>query len=296
VSLFDARWRIQEMEAFVMRWTVISHRLTAAALVVTIGDAGVVAGTRLKPETAQAWDHYVAAVEQRRASEQRDPARFFAMDFLSTAAADRRTVRAGGIVVAPMRVVDGAGHSIDVPSAMVHHWRGAIFLPHVSLARLMATLESEAPPTGPEILRAAVLERSPGAMRVFLRLQRTRIVTVVYDTEHRVTFAHENPTRASSVSIATKIAEVANAGTRDEYERAPGDDHGFLWRLRAYWRYEAVDDGVIAECESISLSRDVPFGFQTIAGPLIARTARESMTRALEQIRATGDGLAAEQM
>jgi hypothetical protein len=271
-----------------MGWTAVSHRLTAVALVVATGDAGVVAGTRLGPETLRAWDRYVAAVEQRRASESRDPARFFAMDVLPTAAADRRTVLAGGIVVAPLRAVDGSGRAIDVRSAMVHHWRGAIFLPHVDLARLMATLESEAPPTGPEILHAAVLERSPGAMRVFLRLQRTRIVTVVYDTEHRVTFAHENATHASSVSVATKIAEVANAGARDEYERAPGDDHGFLWRLRAYWRYEAVDGGVIAECESISLSRDVPFGLQTIAGPLITRTARESMTHALEQIRAIG--------
>lgn len=271
-----------------MRWIAVSHRLTAAALVVAIGDAGVVVGTRLKPETTQGWDRYVAAVEQRRASEQRDPARFFAMDFLPTATADRQTVRDGGIVVASMRAVDGSGRSIDVPSAMVHHWRGAIVLPGVSLARLMATLESEAPPTGPEILRAVVLDRSPGVMRVFLRLQRTRIVTVVYDTEHRVTFARESATRASSVSVATKIAEVANAGARDEYERTSGDDHGFLWRLRAYWRYEAVDGGVIAECESISLSRDVPFGLQTIAGPLIARTARESMTRALEQVREIG--------
>lgn len=271
-----------------MRWTGVSHRLTAAALVVATGDAGVVAGTRLGPDTVQAWGRYVAAVEQRRAEEQRDPARFFAMDFLSEADADRRTVLAGGIVIAPMRTAGGSGRSIDVPSAMVHHWRGAIFLPNVSLARLMATLESEAPPTGPEILRAAVLERSPGAMRIFLRLQRTRIVTVVYDTEYRVTFTHESATRASSVSVATKIAEVANVGAPDEHERAPGDDHGFLWRLRAYWRYEAVDGGVIAECESISLSRDVPFGLQTIAGPLIARTARESMTRALEQVREIG--------
>jgi hypothetical protein len=276
------------MEDVVMRWTAVSHRLTAAALVVAIGDAGVVVGTRLRPETAQGWDRYVAAVEQRRAREQRDPKRFFAMDFLSEAAADRRTVLAGGIVIAPMRAVDGSGRSLDVTSGMVHHWRGAIFLPHVDLAHLMATLESEAPPTGPDILRAAVLERSPGAMRVFLRLQRTRIVTVVYDTEHRVTFTHERAMRASSVSVATKIAEVANAGARDEYERAPGDDHGFLWRLRAYWRYEAVAGGVIAECESISLSRDVPFGLQTIAGPLITRTARESMARALEQVREIG--------
>ena len=43
--------------------------------------------------------------------------------------------------------------------------------------------------------------------------------------------------------------------------------------------------GVVAECESISLSRDVPFGLGAIAGPIIRSTARESMTRTLESLR-----------
>jgi hypothetical protein len=64
-----------------------------------------------------------------------------------------------------------------------------------------------------------------------------------------------------------------------------GDDRGFLWRLNAYWRYEAVPGGVIAECESVSLSRDVPFGLGLVAGPIIRSTARESMERTLESLR-----------
>jgi hypothetical protein len=251
------------------------------ALAVATGAAGVAAGARLRPETVQAWDRYVAAVEGRRAAEAHDPARFLAMDFLPSAASDRRIALDGELVIAPMRAVDAGGQPIDVPSGMVHHWRGTIFLPHADLARLMTTLETEAPPTGPEVLRAAVLERSPGAMRVFLRLQQSRILTVVYDTEHRVTFTHESATRASSASVATRIAEIASPGTGEEHEREPGEDHGFLWRLRAYWRYEAVNGGVLAECESISLSRGVPFGLRYLAGPLIARTARESMTQTL---------------
>jgi hypothetical protein len=120
---------------------------------------------------------------------------------------------------------------------------------------------------------------------VYLRLKRTRIVTVVYDTEHDVTFRRLGPARATSVSIATRIAEVEDPGTPGEQTRTPGDDHGFLWRLNAYWRYEQVQDGVIAECESISLSRSVPFVLRAIAGPLIEGTARESLEQTLTALR-----------
>jgi len=235
-----------------------------------------------RSESVQGWERYAAAVEARRAGEQRDARRFLALDFLPGAATERRTVMVGNLVVQSMDA------RVDVPSAMVHHWRGAVFLAGATLERLMATLETEAPPTGPEVLNAAVLSRRPRAMRLFLRLQRTKFVTVVYNTEHEVTFARDTAGRASSVSVATKIAEVADANTPSEHELRSGDDSGYLWRLNAYWRYQVVPGGVIAECESLSLSRDVPFGLGYIAGPLIARAARESMTRALEEIRKRG--------
>jgi hypothetical protein len=122
-------------------------------------------------------------------------------------------------------------------------------------------------------------------MKVFLRLQRTKVVTAVYDTEHHVRFIRDGDTRAASTSIATRIVEIDSAGTPDERERRAGEDRGFLWRLRVYWRYEKVDDGVVAECESISLSRSVPFGLQMVVQPIISGTARESMERTLETLR-----------
>ncbi len=207
------------------------------------------------------------------------------MDFLPGAEENRRKALAGELIVRSMDAHDSHGKAIAIPSAKIHHWFGAVFLPGVSLDRLIATLESEAPPTGPDVIRAAVLDRAPGSIRVFLRLRRTRLVTAVYDTEHDVRFARDGQGRASSVSIATKIAEIADPGTPRERELAPDDDRGFLWRLNAYWRYQAIAGGILAECESISLSRDVPFGLQTIASPLINGAARESMERALSELQ-----------
>ena len=84
---------------------------------------------------------------------------------------------------------------------------------------------------------------------------------------------------------ATKIAEVSDPGTSRERELPFGDDRGFLWGLNAYWRYEADGRGVIAECESISLSRSVPTLIRILAAPLVDAAAEESMTRTLEGLR-----------
>jgi hypothetical protein len=173
-----------------------------------------------------------------------------------------------------------------VPLALVHHWRGAVLIPKMTVPRLVAQLQNGAPPTRQEdVLQSRVLERRPDWMRVSLKLQRKKIVTVVYNTEHVVTFVRDGGSRATSASTATKIAEVADANTPQEHELPAGDDRGFLWRLNAYWRYQQTGDGVIAECESITLSRDVPSVVKFFVMPLIEHAARESMTRTLVALR-----------
>jgi hypothetical protein len=137
-----------------------------------------------------------------------------------------------------------------------------------------------------DILDSRVLARGRDQMNVYLRLQRTKIVTVVYNTEHDVRFKRQTAARASSTSTATKIAEVDNPGEAGERELRPGDDSGYMWRWNTYWRYEEVPGGVFAECESVSLSRDVPGVVRLLAGPIIRSTAAESMERTLVGLRA----------
>jgi hypothetical protein len=159
---------------------------------------------------------------------------------------------------------------------------------------LLERIEQADPPAiQQDVVSSSVIARAPGRVRVYLRLKRTKIVTVFYDTEHDVVFERRGSGRASSTSRATRIVEVRKPGTPDERQLAPGDDRGFLWRLNAYWRYQAVPGGVIAECESISLSRDVPVLLEYVAGPLVEGTAKESMEQTLialkERFRARGD-------
>jgi hypothetical protein len=253
----------------------------------TLAGGVAVAAMDLRPEALATWQAYVAATEHRRARESRDRDRFLALDFTDTAAADRRQVMDGQVVITQVDDVTRGRPDVEVRSAKVHHWRGAVLVRGLTVDALLASLE-QSPPPQDDVLRAHVLARGPDSMDVYLRLRRSRFMTVVYDTEHRVTFERLGPGRAASATVATRIVEVDAPGTADERPLAAGEDHGFLWRLHAYWRYEAVDDGVIAECESLALSRPVPFGLGLIAGPIINGTAHGSMEAALGAVAALG--------
>jgi len=257
---------------------------TIIVVVTLIGSAAALGAVRLQPAASAAWDAYVRATESRIARELRSPAGFLALDFQSDAASERRALAAGDVVVEPMDAPRVDGRPVDTPSARVEHWRGAVLIRGVTTMRLVDELE-HGPPPSDDILKSAVLERGEDWMVVSLRLQRTTVITAVYDTEHVVTFSRETASRATSTSTATRIAEVADVNTPQEHQLGAGEDRGFLWRLNAYWRYQDIPGGVIAECESIALSRDIPALVRFVVSPLVERTARESMAKTMVAMR-----------
>ena len=252
---------------------------TAVIAVTLVSSAAALAAARLQPEAAAAWNGDVQAVETRIMRELKSPNGFLALDFARGAPTARSGLLSGGLVLEPM-----ANAALDAPSARVEHWRGAVFIPGSSAMQIVDALE-QGPPPSEDILRSTVLDRGPGWMEVSMRLRRKAVLTVVFDTEHIVTFTRESASRATSTSTAIRIVEIADPGTPQEHQVPAGEDRGFLWRLNAYWRYQNVPGGVIVECESMTLSRDVPFVVRLLVNPIVERTARESMTRTLVAMR-----------
>jgi hypothetical protein len=254
-------------------------QLSASAVVV----ASFVALSASGPQsgTLAGWARHVASAEARMARDLRDGP-FLAIDAPSRTE-DRRRMMAGTFVTSAVETRDAQGREIDVPGGLVHDWQGDVFIPGATLDQILGRLERAAPPAPPtEVLSSKLLDAGPGWNRVGLILQRKKIITVVYETEHHATFRRLDPNRAVITSIATSIREMADYGTPDARAKAPGDDHGFLWRWNAYWRFQQTPGGVIAECESISLSRRVPSLVRFVAGSIIESTARESMSGALD--------------
>jgi hypothetical protein len=258
------------------------YRLAAGLVLAPV--VGLAAATPASPALA-GWARYISIVEERTARETRSEA-FLGID-APERAADRRRVMSGELVTTSVLTRDAQGKDINIPDALIHDWRGDVFIEGATVDRIVSRLEHEAPPAPPnEVLSSRLLEHGPGWNRVALILQRRKVITIVYATEHHVTFERLGDGRATSTSIATSIREIEDYGTPQQKEAAEGDDHGFLWRWNAYWRFTQTSTGVIAECESVSLSRDVPALVRMVAGPIIRGTARESMTSALEAMRA----------
>lgn len=267
----------------------ITLRLTLGVLLAMLAAStasGDVAAATLRPDTLRAWDAYVGLTEARMTRELASTRGFLASDFGSDASGTRAAVRAGQVPVSDVPIVDATGDAFDVPSGTITHWRGHVFVPGVSLERLLdrAQHPSERGPFQPDVLALHVIERAPDRLRLFIKMMRKKFVTVTYNTEHDVVYRRHGSGRASSRSVATKIAEL-QATPEGERERTHADDHGFLWRLNAYWRFEQVDAGVIVELESLSLGRGIPVGLGLFARPIVERVARESMMRTLVAFR-----------
>jgi hypothetical protein len=242
-------------------------------------------GAELTDAAAAAWDRYVKSTEARRGRERPDSGRFLASDFEPNGAAVRAALMRGDLVIEEVEL--GRAERDAVPDSTVHHWRGAVLVRGVTLAGLVDALRNPhrhgyAPP---DVLQWRVLHRQGDRERVFLRLRRQEIVTAVFNTEHDVQFTWHDTNRASSRSVATRIAEVTDAGEARASEKPIGRDRGFLWRMNSYWRYEAVPGGVLVELESLTLSRDVPALLRPLARPIITRVARESIQQTLGSIR-----------
>jgi hypothetical protein len=237
----------------------------------------------LNAAAVRAWDAYVRTVEARRQRETPEKDRFLATDFVTDRESLRRTLHQG--VIRIDRV--DAGESAAAPGSTIHHWRGVVFVRGVSLRGLLDALRNPQQHgyKPPDVLRWRLVERRGDWERVFLQIQRQEIVTAVFNTEHDVRFDRHSPTRASSRSVATRIAEVADADAPDAGEKPAGRDRGFLWRVNSYWRYEEAANGVLVELESLTLSRSVPGVVKPLVRPIITRIARESVERTLGGIR-----------
>jgi hypothetical protein len=116
-------------------------------------------------------------------------------------------------------------------------------------------------------------------------LRKTKVVTVILNTEYDVTYTRLDAGRATSDSRSTRIAEVENAGKPNQSEKAVGNDSGFMWRLNSYWRFQQRDGGVYVQLEAISLTRDIPTGLGWLISPFISSIPKESLVFTLTHTR-----------
>jgi hypothetical protein len=176
-----------------------------------------------------------------------------------------------------------------VANGLVHDWVGSVFIPGVSVEKTLAMVQDydhHKDVYRPDVIDSKLISRTGNDYRIYLRLLKKKIITVVLASEHEVKYTPISETRWRSASRTTKIAEVEQAGKADEKEKAPGTGEGFLWRLNSYWRFEERDGGTWVECEAVSLTRDIPTGLGWIVEPIIRELPKESLANTLWLTRA----------
>lgn len=230
------------------------------------------------PSAVAAFDAYVESVESRLVLQHRAQ-----MGFLTPISPqDQARLRQGELIIE--RVTPAPAPNL--PGAMLHHWRGTAFAPGASAAdfeRLMTNFAAYPQVYSPQVLEAKVLSQQGERYSAIMRVRQKHVITVVLDTTYDIRFGMLDARHGYSFSRSMRIDEIDSPGTRNEHALAPGEEHGFLWRLNTYWSFEERDGGLYIQIESISLTRSIPSGLGWIVGPFIESIPRESLEFTLRQ-------------
>ncbi len=246
-----------------------------------LGAQPAAAPAELKKETVQAFERYIRATEGRLEAQLRGGKSFLWVD---EQAERRQQVRQGQIVIEGW---NGKGQ-VRVQDGLIHDWIGGVFIPGTTLEKTLALVQNydnHKKIYQPEVVDSKTVSHSGNDYKIYMRLLKKKILTVVLNTEHEVRYFPLDRTRCHSRSYSTRIAEVRNPGKPGEYESPVGTGWGVLWRLYSYWRFQERDGGVYVECEAISLTRNVPTGLGWLIEPIIRNLPRESLANTLGATR-----------
>jgi hypothetical protein len=235
----------------------------------------------LKPETAEAFDRYIAATDTKM------QARYGGEHFLwfDDSPAIRARLLAGEVVAQP---VEDNG-VVTLPKGLIQDWVGAVFVPDTTLKNVLAVVQDY--PRHTEIYKPDVVDVKVQSHTGDDFLIRTRVVkskffiSDVLDIDNEIHFVSLDPKRTYSRSASRRVVEIANAGKHNEHELPPGHDRGLMWRISGYWFFEESDGGVFITCESITLTRDIPFLMAKLLSPILHELPEEALKNSLEQTR-----------
>jgi len=245
--------------SFRIKLLVLLFLLGASCSLVAEPDAGAVA----------AFNAYIGAVESRLAQQHRSQT-----GFLVSQPQSAIRLRQGE------SLVEQITPPVNLPDAMLHHWRGTVFAPGAKAAdceRLLKDFNAYPRLYAPQVLQARVLTQQGDRLQATMRVRQWHVLTVVMDTTYDVLFGRLDARHGYSLSRSIQVSEIDAAGTRAERVLGSKEEHGFLWRLNTYWSYEERDGGLYMQIESISLTRSIPTGLGWAIRPFVESVPRESL-------------------
>ena len=268
-----------------------SHMWRPALLLMLalVASSAPVAAADLRPDTLDAFNHYVRMTESRMDGELHGKVAFLWVDRLPEAERLEAYARLKrGETVVSRLVTRDAGKEINSPHGLIHHWIGTSFAPHATADRVVSVMQDYdryQEIYSPNVRRSHTISRQGETFKTYVQLYMKKVVSVVLNTEYDVRYTRLSGTRVHTRSYSTRIAEVQDPGTADEKEAPIGHDSGYLWRFDNYCSVEERAEGVYVQCESVSLSRAIPTGLGWLVGPFVTSIPRESLEFTLGSMR-----------
>jgi hypothetical protein len=257
------------------------RRLVIAMIALLAVTAAVPAGVSPSAETARAFDAYVAKAEEQI---RREESAVESFAILPAATAGREAILRGGEVLVEQRGPTPA----TAPGGLIHHWVGTVFIPKATVAQVLAVVQDydHLPRSyAPEVMASRLISREGDDFHILLRTRDQKVVTVVLDSEYQVHYGHLDAAHQYSVSRSVRISEIADVGSLREHAVADAENHGYVWRLNSYWKFVQASEGVIVQCEAISLTRNIPTGLGWLIAPLVREIPAESLKATLSATR-----------
>lgn len=238
--------------------------------------AGYGRAAHLSPQATRDFDSYIAPVESRLSQQHEKRETYLAVfrDGTSRPAAVEDQLRAAGTRIEPVH-----GGTWPVSGGLMHHWRAVAFVPGADASGMLALLRDPNHLSryyAPEVVSSRSLADGANATSL-IRFKKQKIVTVVLDAEFQSRSGLAGGDRGYSLSRSMHVWQVDHPGGAGEHRRREGDDDGYLWKLNSYWSFVQTGDGLLIECEAVSLTRDIPFGLGWLITPIIESLPRESL-------------------
>jgi hypothetical protein len=242
----------------------------------------------LEPQTVSQFESYARKVEASLDERWKGEKNFLSVEDDKAA---KQRVLAGDFEIRQLP----NGNPTGITNGLIHDWVGAVFIPKTSMERVLDILQNfdNHKKIYPEVADSRTIRRNGNDITGYWRLERKGMVPVILNVEQEAHYEQVAPGKWICRAYARNIKEV-ESGLFSRGRKFPvGKGHGYLWRLYAYWSLEIYNGGVLGECRTLSLSRDIPDGLGWAVGPYVQKMPQESLTSTLKETRRAASGASA---
>jgi hypothetical protein len=248
-------------------------------MLASIAIPGSAGSLTLNPAAGAAWDEYVHGVNCRMEQRATAGQSYLWVD----ESPDRlKKLKAGEVIVTP---IDSGMKK--VPSALIHHWIGAIFIPGTRIEDVLHVVRDY--PKYKDLYQPSVTASKAISKQEMkdqfatLMVNKSFLLKSAFETQYESQYVRLDKRRMYSFTKSTRIQEIEDFGAPDQRALPEGQGSGIMWRLSSVTRYAERDGGVYIEVEALGLTRDIPGSLHWLVDPIVRRVSKSALTISLRQ-------------